>query len=339
VDSSDILHLVYKDGPAGDIEVYYKKSMDGGTTWTGTKRLTWNADNSFNPFIAIDSSDDIHVVWSDKSFATYHELCHKKSTDGGTTWTATKRLTWTAGISNHPKIAIDTNDHIHLVWEEYISSNHEIYFKKSTDGGDTWTGTKRLSWAPDLSRDPVIAVDSSNGILILWWEDTNLKDNIFFRKSTDSGTNWEATKKLTWNDRSSRPFIAIDYSGHIHIVWNQSFTNTEVTYKKSTDGGNSWAGTKRLTWNSGSSRDPILVIDTSNRLHLIWNDDTPGNFEIYHKKSNIGGTTWLGSNRILWTSGNSDYPKAAVDLGDDIHVVWTETTSTYNDILYKKGIQ
>lgn len=339
IDSSDILHVLYSDGATLEKEIYYKRSTDGGTTWVGTKRLTWNVGISVGPYIAIDSSDDIHVVWSDMSFATFPELCYKKSTDGGTTWTGTKRLTWTTGISKFPKIAIDSNDHIHLVWVEHISSNREIFFKKSTSGGNTWAGTKRLTWTPDFSRDPVIAVDSSNDIHVLWWEDTSLEDNLFYRNSTDGGTSWEATKKLTWNDHSSRPSIAIDNNGHIHIVWNQYFANDEVSYKKSTDGGSSWAATKRLTWNSDISYDPVLVVDSFNRLHLIWNDKTPGNFELYHKKSDNGGTTWLGSKRILWTSGNSDFPKAAVDSDDDIHVVWVETTSIYKDILYKKGIQ
>jgi hypothetical protein len=339
VDSSDILHFVYVDVPSGDKEIYYKRSSDGGTTWTDTKRLTWNSGLSSDPSIAIDSTDTLHVIWEDMSFVTYPELYHKKSSDGGTTWSSTKRLTWTAGISRFPKIAIDTNNHIHLIWEESISSNSEVFFKKSTNGGSTWIGTKRLSWTPDLSRDPVIAVDSGDDIHILWWEDTNLKDNLFYRKSSDGGASWAATKKLTWNDDSSRPFIAIDNNDHLHVAWHQYFTNAEICHKTSTNGGSTWTGSKRLTWNSGSSYDPILVVDSSNRLHLIWSDETPGNFEIYHKKSNIGGTTWLGTKRILWTSGVSQYPKATVDSGDEIHVVWTEIASTYKDILYKKGIQ
>jgi hypothetical protein len=339
VDSSDIVHVVYVDGPPGDSEIYYKRSTDGGTTWAGTTRLTWNTSYSVNPSMAIDSVDTIHIVWSDLSLATHNELCHKKSTDGGTTWSSTKRLTWSAGISRYPEIVIDTNDHIHLVWEESVSWNFEMFYKKSTNGGNTWIGTKRLSWTPDLSRDPVIAVDSNDNIHVLWWEDTSLKDNLFYRKSTDGGANWVPTKKLTWNDHSSRPFVAIDHSDHIHVVWENYISNREIFHSKSADGGNTWGEAKRLTWNSGISESPLLIVDSSNRLHLIWSDLTPGNYELYHRKSTDGGTIWAGTKRILWTSGNSEYPTAAVDSGDDIHVVWTEISSTYKDILYKKGIQ
>lgn len=49
------------------------------------------------------------------------------------------------------------------------------------------------------------------------------------------------------------------------------------------DGGASWA-TKRLTWNSGQSSYVNICVDSSDNIHVVWNDDVPGNYEIYYKK-------------------------------------------------------
>jgi len=53
---------------------------------------------------------------------------------------------------------------------------------------------------------------------------------------------------------------------------------------RSTDKGDTWATTKKLTRNSGMSICPAIAIDSSNNLHVVWADKTPGNYEIYYRK-------------------------------------------------------
>ena len=84
------------------------------------------------------------------------------------TWEATKRLTWNSNPSLEPAIAIDLNNHIHLVWNNYTPSyQEEIFYKKSTNGGTNWT-TKRLTWNSSFSMYPAIGVDSNNHIHVVW---------------------------------------------------------------------------------------------------------------------------------------------------------------------------
>jgi hypothetical protein len=45
-----------------------------------------------------------------------------------------------------------------------------------------------------------------------------------------------------------------------------------------------WTVARRLTVMSGDSRTPAIAIDSSGNLHIVWHDDTPGNYEIYYKK-------------------------------------------------------
>ena len=72
--------------------------------WTPPKRLTWNPGNSSFPDIAVDSWGTIHAVWLDDTLSEV-EVYYKKSTDGGTNWTANKRLTWSSEIPRYPAIA------------------------------------------------------------------------------------------------------------------------------------------------------------------------------------------------------------------------------------------
>ena len=332
VDGSNI-YVLWCDNTPGNYEIYFKKSDDGGVTWTKSKRLTWNAGDSWYPATAVDGQN-IYVVWYDNTPGNY-QIYFKKSDDGGTTWTKSKRLTWNAGDSYGAKIAVDGSN-IGVVWSNNTPGNYEIYFKRSDDGGTTWTPNKRLTNNAGTSAGTDIAVDGSN-IYVVRQDNTPGNLEIYFKKSDDGGTTWTTNKRLTWSDSSSAvPAIAVDGS-NIYVVWQDTESGNDVIYfKKSDDGGVTWTANKRLTNTAGGSYDPAIAVDGPN-IYVAWDDDTPGNYEIYFKKSDDGGTTWTTSKRLTWNAGDSYVPKIAVD-GPNIYVVWEDNTPGNYEIYFKKGV-
>ena len=131
-------------------------------------------------------------------------------------------------------MAIDPFGNLHIVWDDNKAGNYEIYYKKSSDRGATWTASRRLTWASGDSAFPAIAVDSS---------------------------------------------------GQVHVVWYDGCVgNYEIFYKNSSDGGISWSKNQRLTWTPAGSFFPELAVDSSDNLHLVWENNAPGNGEIYYRK-------------------------------------------------------
>ena len=310
-------------------------------TWSRTKRITWSFLRSAGSNVGIDSSNNIHVVYFDNSIDHLnYEIYYKKSTDGGSNW-STKRLTWNPGESIYASIAVDSSDNIHVTWQDGSPGNREIYYKRSTNAGTSWSTTKRQTNNSGDSRNPVISADSSGNIHLVWFDFTPGDSEIFYKKSTDGGNIWLATSRLTWNSGSSvSPGMAIDSNGHIHVVWEDSTPgNSELYYKKSTNGGTSWSTTKRLTWSSGISHTNkgCLGIDSSDRIHIVWSDNTPGDNQIYYKRSESGGDTWTSSKRLTWNSDDSSYPSIAFDSNNHIHVVFHDGPSQNCDIYYKKS--
>ncbi len=151
-----------------------------------------------------------------------------------------------------------------------------------------------------------------------------------------AGATW-TFKRLTWNSGVSlSPSSAIDPDGNIHLVWeNDTPGNYEIYYKKSTNGGNSWT-TKRITWNSGWSNHPDITLDTGDGLHLVWEDYTPSNWEVYYKKSIDEDASWI-SQRMTWNSGHSNGSCIITDSSYHVHIFWHDTSSGNHEIFYKKS--
>jgi BNR repeat-containing family member len=282
IDPSDRLHVVWVEDTSGGSEIYYKRSSDGGGTWTAKQRLTWAGITSSRPDIAVDSLGVIHLVWQDST----GEIHYSKSPDG-TNWMLEKRLTWNSGNSQYPDIAIDSSGRLHVVWQDNTPGefNYEIYYKKSTDAGLAWTTAKRLTWMENGSYRPDLAVDPSENLHLVWYDENPSLYKIYYKKSTDSGGAWTTAKRLTYDDGwTAYPCLAVDASGTLHLVWENM--DGDLSYRKSANSGSTWTAIQRLTWTVGSSWDPIMVADPSGNLYLVWSDNTPGNREIYFKKGN-----------------------------------------------------
>jgi hypothetical protein len=228
-DTNNHIHVVWQDSTPSNAEIYYKKSTNGGATWT-TKRLTWNSTSSQMPAIVIGSNNHVHVVWYDYAPGNF-EIFNKRSTDGGATWSV-RRLTYNSGASDHPAIAVDSNNHLYVVWRDYSPGSEEILYKNSTDGGASWT-TRRLTYNSGYSTVPAICADSNNHIHVVWHDFTPGNYEIFYKTSTDGGASW-ASQRLTWNSGLSIwPDIAADSSNQIYVLWHDETPgNAEIFLKK-----------------------------------------------------------------------------------------------------------
>jgi BNR repeat-containing family member len=284
-DSQGRLHVVWHGYMPGNTDVYYRKSTDGGASWSSTIKLTSIAGSSIVPAIAVDFSGNLHVVWVDDTSGN-REIYYKKSTDGGAIWTGRKRLTWNSGESYKPVIAADSSGGIHVLWHDSTPGNDEIYYKKSPDGGTTWTSSQRLTWTSGDSLFPDIGVGSPSNIYAVWHDYTPGDPDIHFKKSTDGGGTWTASQNLTRNSTvSGYPAIGVESLDNLHVVWHDSPpSNIEVYYKKSTDGGVTWTPSQNLSLNAGHSMFPVIAVDSSKNLHVVWNDGTPGEADIYYRK-------------------------------------------------------
>ncbi|MGC2685834.1 MAG: sialidase family protein [Candidatus Nitrosopolaris sp.] len=103
-----------------------------------------------------------------------------KSTDRGNTFSKSANLT--SGIridSETPSIAAFGNK-VYVVWTDNSPGNFDIFFIKSTDGGNTFSKPLNLSNDPGLSYLPRIAIDGKNNVYVVWTDNSPGNYNILF---------------------------------------------------------------------------------------------------------------------------------------------------------------
>lgn len=284
--SGSAIHVVWSDIRDGNWEVYYKRSVDGGTSWGADTRLTIDANESVSPSVAV-SGITVHIVWQDTRDAN-DEIYYKRSSDGGVTWSADTRLTNTETASEIPCIAA-SGQRVFIAWEEETSGEgtYEIYHRGSADGGSTWGAATRLTWDDAESLAPCIAA-FGNSVHVAWYDDRDGYEEIYYIRSTDGGISWGAETRLTVTDNTSyRPSICTD-GQNVHTTWvDDRDGNNEIYYKKSSDNGNSWQPEEKLTNNPAPSwRSSIALAGTA--VHVVWEDTRDGNYEIYYKQDPTG---------------------------------------------------
>ncbi|KKL12029.1 hypothetical protein LCGC14_2539860, partial [marine sediment metagenome] len=159
---------------------------------------------------------------------------------------------------------------------------------------------------------------------------------------------------IYWNDGGSYvPSITIDKNDNIHVVWSDSTAglwgggalDTEIMYIKYSE-ATGWSnvtvisdGYGGIYWNDGGSATPDISIDSSGKVHVVWNDwtfgpwgggalDTEIMYTSYAEALGWSNVTVISDvyGGIIWNDGLSEEPSIAVDNNDNIHVVWHDST-------------
>lgn len=287
--ASGVIHVFWRDLRDGNSEVYYKRSTNGGNSWGTDVRLTNNSESSEFPSASSDGNTII-VTWFDSRDGN-QEIYIKRSTDAGVNWGSDVRLTNNFAISDYPSIS-SAGSIFHMVWREFRDGPPQIYYKRSTDAGNTWGADTRIVNTVYNAEYPSISAFGSI-VNVTWSDDRNTDIELYQKRSTDGGTTWNSDARMT-NSPGNSDYSSVTASGvYVHIVWQDDRDgNLEIYYKQSTNSGSTWGTDTRLTNNSSGSYQPSIGV-SGQVIHLVWEDTRDGNSEIYYKRNPTGNPTGI----------------------------------------------
>ncbi|NVM52865.1 MAG: hypothetical protein HWN66_04115, partial [Candidatus Helarchaeota archaeon] len=163
-----------------------------------------------------------------------------------------------------------------------------------------------------------------------------------------------STDPLGCSSCSSRsPEIAVERTGHIHVVWNEGtnlFTPQQecnIIYRRWNATTGAWMAIEEVsTEGKDSTNHPTIAVDGEGNVHVAWYEKTNysgagTDYDIFYKCRNATLGTWTTTEVVSTEStAHSRHPKIAVDGKGHVHVIWWDRTNysgagTDADIFYK----
>lgn len=232
---------------------------------------------------------------------------------------------------------ITSGDGVFALWTEYTSGKSDVFFSKSTDGGNTFATPINLSESTGGQSDYAAFAVKDKSVYVVWQTSLSGTASVFLTKSSDGGTSF--ARPVMISDKSQLaafPQIAVS-DAHVYSAWLEKSDNnsTNVIFAKSDDNANSFGTPSSITQNLGNSGIPKLLA-TGNQVYLSWEDNSKGNFEVFLSKSDDSGTSFHPPVVVSGTSGQSGTPQIMVSE-NNVYATWMDDTSKYYDILFSKS--
>ena len=306
VDNAGNVHVVWEDYRSGAGDVYYVKLDPEGNKLTNDAKITNDLTTSRHPTVAVDLSSHIYVVWEDQRDGSW-ELYFAKLWyyDGNITFLVNglRVSDPDPGNSTEPDIEVDMEGNIAMVWtddrDDAGDGNLEIYYKRLDDDGTPITADVRVTTDVGQSEHPRLDVDSANMVHITWYDfrdsDNGIVVNhgVFYRKLwVVNGTGNTIERRVTFASPSSRPDIAVDTDGNVHVVFDDDrYASFDVFYTLLDNDGITIEDDINISPKDESeSRLPRVFLSDSNAIDVAWQDQATGAWAIHYSAMAYDGT-------------------------------------------------
>jgi hypothetical protein len=253
---NDSVYVAWTDDSAGNGDVYFKRSVDNGTTFGSTQNLSDNPGNSTAAQMAA-SRDNVYVVWEDASTGN-GDIYFKASSDNGTKFGGQKSLARNNGSSFNPQLAVSPSNIIYGMWQDdtqYDRSKNttsdtravDVLYRVSLDSGRNFT-TRNI-------------IGGDIGDTADFAQITTANNNAYSGKNNDA--------YVVWTDI---------------LKYRQPFSY-ELFYQTITNNGTALSDPTNLSNSDGNSITPTIAVSDQNNVYVVWRDDTTGNGDIFFTRA------------------------------------------------------
>ncbi len=270
-----------------NISVSY--SNDGGATFTGAQNVSGGASPPYHwighPSIAVDSHGRIYVVYTQWSYTgSLPAWVNYTYSDDGVTWSPPVTLNSGTLEGMNPRIAIDAQNHVDVVWVDGrtgAGGQKTIYYTTSADRGQTWSTpiplTQGYFTVPSGYYYANVEVASEGDTLLVVW-DAQISSNNYmgYVLSANDGGTWNSENYLSTGGQA----VTLDADG------NGTF------YAFSTDFATTPASIGLTWWHSPPSHPIATVTPGTSSLTVSWTAPPETDIVAYHVWRSSDGSSY-----------------------------------------------
>lgn len=233
------------------------------------------------------------------------------------------------------------------------SSNGDIYFTRSADGGSTFMAPKRVTTTGNINsnfqRTSQFVLDTKDNIHMVWMENrVNNQPDIWYSRSTDKGMTWLVPMSVVDADDSSKYMqdfcsIAVDSSDNLYVSFldfreeqRKATKYGELRLARSTDGGNTWSSNTKVNMmpdGIGGTCECCkqdIAVSPEGHVYIAFRSNINDRRDIWVARSMDKGDTFEEAILIqsgVWTIQACPVtgPNVTLDRNENLHVVWVDS--------------
>ncbi|TFF87274.1 MAG: hypothetical protein EU549_05030 [Promethearchaeota archaeon] len=374
VDDIGNVHIVWEErtdgwwGSGSDSEIFYSYYRPG-IGWSDPDCISddynnWSTNYNTLPSIAVHDGV-VYVVYMELTDGEWgidsEVMCVNYTVANGwsnITVVSDDENLWNDMASEAPRIAIDSNGVLHVVWYDgtngWWGSDPEIMYANYS-AAQGWSNATVISdntgWNNGSSYEPDIAIGTDDSVHVVWQDftdgDWGEDQEIMYTKYTPLTGMWSNATVISdntgWNDGNSEDArIEIDKNNNIHVIWRDNtdggYWNSDIEIMYTMYNGTSWTNATVISdisgWNTGSDSYPDIAIAPNGTVYAVFETDQIGpwgsDYEIVYTYKNSSGS-WANLSAVsdddtLWNNGSSELPQCSFDHLGNFFVVWQDTT-------------
>ena len=306
-------------------DIYIKKSIDGGLTFSKEINLSKNPGFSEHPQIAI-SGNNVYIAWIDNTSSSStttknQEIYFRKSIDGGNTFDKIINLSNSSNADSYNLEITAAGNNVYAVWQDTTLPTADVDTSSSSSSGGGGVNADNNSDRSSISTDE--------------------NSNILFRASTDDGNTFKKIKSLSNSAFKSYPKIAA-FENSAYVVWNVGIIgdsnsednnanniNNGIFFTKSFDSGDSFSDTIKLNSNRNSIGESQIAA-YGNNVYVVWggNPDDKVVGDIFFVKSTDNGNRFAKA--VSLGEPNSLNVEIIAGGNNNVYIAWQALLSADN---------
>lgn len=338
-----------------DALMYRSRSIQGDWTLTNDIINTVEGGATVRNSLGVTSDGIIHAAYRHYLFHRY-SYSFSETAYNAQEWASPVRM---SEGGYYLDLLVDNIDYLHFVFSGVVSGflntgivNAEssicalcgdLFYRRSTDQGRTWSDPFPLSIEPESGSDRVDILQGSSGRIYVNWDEgydwyagRGRAQDVRIVYSEDHGETWSDPIILDGGNLPDRHPIQIAATelrdGSLIVVWRyHTDADRSIYYQITSDLGVTWTepvsipGLVARSINDTPLDDYELITDKLGVVHLFAtgqpNEQSTANASLYHVQYSQG--VWQAPVRVFYSPEmQPEWPKAAVGLNNDLHLTW-----------------
>ncbi|NTU85127.1 MAG: glycosyl hydrolase [Chloroflexales bacterium] len=354
VDAEGGVHVIWASGDAGPADsenppettdlLRYRVLRAGA--WSAVNDILFTGTGGYTVRNSVVAGRDgrLHVL------VRMHTQVYATSAPWDEAWSA---RSWSAPVllsgevAYYTALAADSTNTLHALWSEAVQGQDtqsvclncsDLFYRRSSDGGQTWSEPRNLSSTVEGENRPQLRVDGHDRLHAVWdlgvdwYAGAGTPKAGVYRRSDDSGQTWTAPMIFTAGGRPvQQTSLAVTGEGNPFVVFRDTESD-RIYFQYSRDGGNTWGplgeipGVKARNIADNNLDTYALAVDSNGRVHLLMvGFRTADLFDasnpwLLHLVWN--GEQWSQPLVVMGADLYPEWPRITITNGNQIHAVW-----------------